>query len=161
MNDTATVATPTYADRIERSIDLQAPRDRVWQALTDAEEFGDWFGLKLQGQRFVPGQSNHAQLSIKGYEHVSLHLQIERIEPKTTMAYRWHPFAVDTSVDYSVEEPTLVTFTLADAADGGTRLTVVESGFDRVPAHRRLEAWRMNSAGWEGQLRNITQHLHG
>ena len=151
----------TYSDHIERSVQLQASRERVWQALTNAEEFGEWFGVKLQGQAFVPGQRNRAQLSIKGYEHVWLEMLIERVEPTTTMAYRWHPFAVDTSVDYSVEEPTLVTFTLTDAPDGTTQLTVVESGFDRVPAHRRLEAWRMNSGGWEGQLRNIAKHLHG
>ncbi|MBV8501663.1 MAG: SRPBCC family protein [Paucibacter sp.] len=149
------------SDRIERSVLLQASRARVWQALTNAEEFGEWFGVKLQGQAFVPGRRNRAQLSIKGYEHVWLEMLVERIEPQTTMAYRWHPFAIDMSVDYSVEEPTLVTFTLEDAVAGQTRLTVVESGFDRVPAHRRLEAWRMNSAGWEGQLRNITKHLHG
>lgn len=155
MNDTA------YSDRIERSVLLQASRERVWQALSNAEEFGEWFGVKLQGQTFVPGQRNRAQLSVQGYEHVWLEMLIERLEPTTTLAYRWHPFAVDVAVDYSVEEPTLVTFTLADAANGTTQLTVVESGFDRVPAHRRLEAWRMNSGGWEGQLRNITRHLHG
>jgi len=151
--------TPAYADRIERSILLNAGRERVWRALTNAEEFGTWFGLKLQGQVFKPGARNRAQLSIKGYEHIWLDLDIERVEPQTTFAYRWHPFAVDPAVDYAQEEPTLVTFTLADAPGGGTTLKVVESGFDRVPAHRRLEAWRMNNAGWDGQLRNITKHL--
>ncbi len=157
----ATLTPTTFSDRIERSVLLQASRARVWQALTDAEEFGEWFGMDMTGQAFVPGQRNRAKLSIKGYEHVSLEMQIERLEPTTTMAYRWHPFAVDMAVDYSVEEPTLVTFTLADAANGQTQLTVVESGFDRIPPQRRLEAWRMNSGGWEGQLRNITKHVHG
>ena len=154
-----TVEAP-YSDRIERSVLLQASRARVWLALTSAEEFGEWFGVDLKGQTFAPGQRNRAQLTIKGYEHVWLEMQLERLEPMTTMAYRWHPFAIDMAVDYSAEEPTLVTFTLAEAADGATELTVVESGFDRIPAHRRLEAWRMNSGGWEAQLRNIAQHLH-
>jgi len=151
--------TVAYSDRIERSILLNAARERVWRALTNAEEFGTWFGLKLQGQAFTPGARNRAQLSIKGYEHIWLDLAVERVEPQTTFAYRWHPFAIDPAVDYAQEEPTLVTFTLADAPGGGTTLKVVESGFDRVPAHRRLEAWRMNNAGWDGQLRNITKHL--
>lgn len=151
--------TPVYSDRIERSILLNAKRERVWRALTDAQEFGSWFGLKLEGQSFAPGARNRAQLSIKGYEHIWLDLAVERVEPQTTFAYRWHPYAVDPAVDYAQEEPTLVTFTLADTPGGGTTLKVVESGFDRVPAHRRLEAWRMNNAGWDGQLRNITKHL--
>lgn len=151
--------TPTYSDRIERSILLKARRERVWRALTEAEAFGTWFGLKLQGQSFAAGGRNRAQLSIKGYEHVWLDLAIECVEPQTTFAYRWHPFAIDPAMDYSQEEPTLVTFTLTDAPDGGTVLKVVESGFDRVPAHRRLEAWRMNNAGWDGQLRNIVRYL--
>ena len=158
MNDNAD---SNYSDRIERSVLLQARRERVWQAPSNAEEFGEWFGVKLQGQRFVPGQRNRAQLAIQGYEHVWLEMLVERLEPTTTMAYRWHPFAIDMSVDYSAEEPTLVTFTLADAANGATQLTVVESGFDRLPPQRRLEAWRMNSGGWEAQLQNIARHLHG
>lgn len=155
----ADIATPT--DRIERSTLLNAPRDRVWRALADAEAFGTWFGLKLQGQQFVPGQRNRAQITHPGYEHILLEIAVERVEPPTTFAYRWHPYAVDPAVDYAQEEPTLVTFTLADAPGGGTRLTVVESGFDRVPAHRRAEAWRMNSQGWDGQMAHIRQHLDG
>jgi uncharacterized protein YndB with AHSA1/START domain len=154
----STDTTPT-TDRIERSTLLNAPRERVWRALSSAEAFGTWFGLKLDGQTFAAGQRNRAQLSVKGYEHIWLDLAVERVEPQTTFAYRWHPFAVDPAVDYAQEEPTLVTFTLADAPGGRTQLTVVESGFDRVPAHRRAQAWRMNSAGWDGQLRNITRHL--
>jgi hypothetical protein len=66
---------------------------------------------------------------------------------------------MDPSVDYSKEEPTLVTFTLRDAPGGGTLLKVVESGFDKVPAGRRLEAFRMNSSGWDGQMQNIVRHM--
>lgn len=151
----------TSTDRIERHIDLNAPRERVWRALTQPDEFGAWFRVNLQGQAFVPGQRNRGPITYPGYEHLTMEITVERVEPTTTFAYRWHPYAVDPAVDYSHEAPTLVTFTLADAPGGGTRLTVVESGFDRLPAHRRDEAWRMNDGGWAAQVDNIAQHVHG
>src|SRR5689334_8530377 len=144
----------TATDRIERSILIHAPRERVWRALTNAEEFGTWFGVKMQGQTFAPGQRVRAQIATAGYEHVWFDVLVERMEPQQLMSYRWHPYAVDPAVDYSQEEPTLVTFTLQDAPGNGTLLTVVESGFDKVPPQRRLEAYRMNSGGWEAQLKN-------
>jgi uncharacterized protein YndB with AHSA1/START domain len=155
------MATTTTSDRIERSTLLNAPRERVWRALADPTEFGTWFGVNLQGQAFVPGQRNRGPITHPGYEHLTMEIAVERVEPPTTLAYRWHPYAVDPAVDYSHEEPTLVTFTLADAPGGGTQLTVVESGFDRLPAHRRDEAWRMNDGGWAAQLANIAQHVGG
>lgn len=90
--------------------------------------------------------------------HAWFDVVIERIEPKDLFSFRWHPYAVDPSVDYSEEQPTLVTFTLKDAPGNGTLLTVEESGFDHVPPHRRLEAFRMNSRGWEGQMDNIARY---
>jgi uncharacterized protein YndB with AHSA1/START domain len=147
-------------DRIERSIVIKAPRERVWRAISDAEEFGTWFGVNLKGIRFAPGQKARGNITYPGYEHIMFEAEIERVEPQSLLSYRWHPYAVDQSVDYSAEEPTLVTFTLADAADG-TLLTVVESGFDKVPPQRREEAFRMNSRGWDAQLDNIMRHLHG
>ena len=153
------MSTVLDSNRIERSIVINAPRDRVWRALSNAEEFGTWFGAKLQGQTFAPGQRARGQISISGYEHVWFDVVIERIEPQTLLSYRWHPYAVDPAVDYSKEHPTLVTFTLKDAPGNGTLLTVVESGFDNVPPQRRLEAFRMNSLGWEGQINNIVRHV--
>ena len=153
------MSTVLDSNRIERSIVINAPRDRVWRALSNAEEFGTWFGAKLQGQTFAPGQRARGQISISGYEHVWFDVVIERIEPQTLLSYRWHPYAVDPAVDYSKEQPTLVTFTLKDAPGNGTLLTVVESGFDNVPPQRRLEAFRMNSLGWEGQINNIVRHV--
>lgn len=147
-------------DRIERSIVIKAPRERVWRAISDAEEFGTWFGVNLKGIRFEPGQKARGNITYPGYEHIMFEAEIDRVEPQSLLSYRWHPYAVDQSVDYSVEEPTLVTFTLANAPDG-TLLTVVESGFDKVPPHRREEAFRMNSRGWDAQLDNIVRHLHG
>ena len=147
------------SNRIERSIVVNAPRDRVWRALSNAKEFGTWFGANLEGQAFEAGKRIRGQITIAGHEHVWFDVVIERIEPRDLLSYRWHPYAVDPSVDYSREQPTLVTFTLKDAPGNGTLLTVVESGFDDVPPHRRLEAFRMNSRGWEAQLSNILRHV--
>lgn len=155
------MSTVTETDRIERSVVIDAPRERVWRALTNAEEFGTWFGANLKGQTFAPGQRARGQITIPGYEHVYFDVVIDRIEPQKLLSYRWHPYAVDTAVDYTKETPTLVTFTLKDAPGNGTLLTVVESGFDNVPPHRRLEAFRKNSAGWEGQLPKIARHVTG
>lgn len=146
-------------NRIERSVIINAPRARVWRALADAEEFGTWFGVNLEGQTFASGQRARGQITHCGHEHVWFDVVIERIEPQELLSYRWHPYAIDPTVDYTKEQPTLVTFTLKDAPGNGTLLTVVESGFDNVPPHRRLEAFRMNSRGWEGQMDNIVRHV--
>jgi uncharacterized protein YndB with AHSA1/START domain len=145
-------------DRIECSTLINAPRARVWELLSNAEQFGTWFGANLKGQAFVPGQRARGNITYPGYEHIMFDVLVERVEPQQLLAYRWHPYAVDPAVDYTQEEPTLVTFTLADAPDNATLLKVVESGFDKVPPHRRLEAFRMNSGGWEAQMENIRRH---
>lgn len=146
-------------DRIERSIVINAPRERVWRALSNAEEFGTWFGAKLAGQAFAAGQRARGQITYPGYEHIFFDVLVERVEPQDLLSFRWHPGALDATVDYSGEEPTLVTFTLADAPDHGTLLKVVESGFDKLPPARRLEAFRMNSGGWDAQMKNIVRHV--
>ena len=145
-------------DRIERQVVLKAPRSRVWRALSNAEEFGTWFGVALKGKAFAAGQRTRGQIAIPGYEHIVFDVLVERVEPERLLSFRWHPYPADPSVDYSKETPTLVVFELEEAA-GGTLLRVVESGFDKIPAARRMEAFRMNSAGWDGQLKNITKHL--
>jgi uncharacterized protein YndB with AHSA1/START domain len=147
------------ADRIERSVLIDAPLDRVWQALADAETFGTWFGADLSGQAFVPGQRTRGPISHPGYEHLMFDVQVERVEPPRVLAFRWHPYAIDPAVDYSHETPTRVTFTLEPASGGATRLTVVESGFDQVPPQRRLEAFRMNGRGWDAQMSSIVRHV--
>lgn len=149
------------SDRIERSILIKAPRSRVWRALTTAEEFGRWFGADLRGQAFRAGQRTRGPITIDGYTHIQFDVDVERMEPETLFAWRWHPYAIDPKVDYSQEEPTRVTFTLADAPGNATLLTVVESGFDKVPPHRRMEAFRMNSGGWEAQVENVRRHVEG
>jgi uncharacterized protein YndB with AHSA1/START domain len=153
------MSTTLDTDRIERSIIINAPRDRVWKALSNAEEFGTWFGANLKGQTFAPGQRARGKLTFSGYEHIWFDVVVDRIEPPNLFSYHWHPYALDPAVDYSKEEPTLVTFTLKDAPGSGTLLTVVESGFDKVPQHRRQEALRMNTRGWEAQLKSIANHV--
>ena len=144
-------------DRIEKEIVLRAPRSRVWRALADAEEFGAWFGMRLEGT-FAPGGLVQGQMTMPGHEGVIIEMAIERMDPESRMSYRWHPYAVEPGVDYSSEPTTVVEFQLDEVAEG-TRLTVVESGFDRIPAARRAEALRKNDAGWAEQLENIARHV--
>jgi uncharacterized protein YndB with AHSA1/START domain len=148
----------TSTDRIERKILLKAPRARVWRALTDVAEFNNWFGVKLQGQHFTAGRTFCGPVTHPGYEHISMELTIEKIEPERLMSWRWHPHAIDPQVDYSSEPTSLVEFQLQDAV-GGTLLTVVESGIDNIPVARRLQVFRMNSEGWEIQVKNIEKHV--
>jgi uncharacterized protein YndB with AHSA1/START domain len=145
-------------DRIERKILLNAPRSRVWRALTNAEEFGSWFGVALKGKRFIAGERVQGNVSYPGYEHVVLEILIERVEPESLLSWRWHPAAIEPNVDYSREPTTLVVFELQEVQNG-TLLRVVESGFDKVPPARRLEAFRLNSEGWDEQMSNIKKHV--
>lgn len=147
------------SDRIERSIELKSPRARVWQALADTAAFGSWFGVNLAGQSFVAGQRVSGHITHPGYEHLRFDALVERVEHEALLSWYWHPYPIDPEIDYGREEPTLVTFALQDTAGGGTRVTVVESGFDKVPAARREEAFRMNSQGWDAQMVNLARHL--
>lgn len=144
-------------DRIEKKIVLRAPRSRVWRAIASAEEFGAWFGVKLDGA-FAPGARVEGRITTPGYEHVTMEITIERVEPERLLSYRWHPYAIESGVDYSGEPTTLVEFRLDEVA-GGTELTLVESGFDRIPLARRAEAFRMNDQGWAEQIKNIERHV--
>jgi uncharacterized protein YndB with AHSA1/START domain len=146
-------------DRIERSVIINASRERVWRALSDPQEFGTWFGVNLTGQTFSPGQTARGPITIKGYEHITWEVRVDRVEAPNLLSFHWHPYAIGPSADYSKEEPTLVTFTLKDAPENATLLTVIESGFDKVPPGRRLEAFRMNSRGWSEQMENIVRHV--
>jgi uncharacterized protein YndB with AHSA1/START domain len=150
-------STTPSTDRIEKEIVLRAPRARVWRALTDPTEFGAWFGVKLEGS-FSRGQPVKGKMTVKGYEGREFEMVVDEVAPEERFSYRWHPYAVDLTVDYSTEPMTLVAFRLEELGDG-TKLTVVESGFDGVPAARRAEAMRMNTHGWGIQLENIARHV--
>jgi len=152
------VQNSSSTDRIEKNVVLRAPRSRVWRAITNAEEFGTWFRMKLDGE-IAQGAKLHGKITHPGYEHVCpVEMLIEQIEPERYFSYRWHPYALDPKVDYSVEPTTLVEFILQET-DGGTAVTIVESGFDRIPLARRAEAFRMNDGGWSGQIKNLTQYV--
>lgn len=142
---------------IEKHIELNAPVDRVWRALTDSREFGEWFKVKIDGA-FEAGKESTGHITHPGYEHVQWHATVVDITPKKRFAFTWHPYAIDPKQDYSGETPTLVEF-LLEPNGKGTRLTIRESGFDKVPAHRRDEAFRMNDNGWAGQIKNIARHV--
>ena len=144
-------------DRIEKTVVLKAPRTDVWHAIATAEDFGAWFGARFTGA-FTPGATATCRITIPGYDHLAMELQIERMDAERYFSYRWHPYAVDQKVDYSKEPTTLVEFTLEDVADG-TRLTIVESGFDRIPESRRALAFRMNDGGWTSQIKNIDRYV--
>ena len=144
-------------DRIEKRIELKAPVSRVWRALTDHREFGQWFRVNLEGP-FAPGQTARGRIMHPGYEHVLWEAVVQKMEPERLFSFTWHPYAVDPKTDYSKEPPTLVEFRLEKAA-GGTLLLLTESGFEKIPAHRRIEALRMNDGGWTEQMKNIGRHV--
>ena len=151
---------PTTApstDRIEKQVTLDAPRSRVWRALTDVEQFNAWFGVSL-ATPFAPGAEVSGRINIRSYEHVTLTIWIETMEAERFFSFRWHPYAIEAGIDYSTEPTTLVSFTLEDAG-AGTRLTIVESGFDAIPESRRAKAFTMNSNGWNGQAEKIRKFL--
>jgi uncharacterized protein YndB with AHSA1/START domain len=144
-------------NQIEKRVELAAPVSRVWRALTDHRMFGEWFRVKLEGP-FVPGQVSRGRITHPGWEHVVWQATVLEMKPESLFSYTWHPYAVDPNVDYSKEQPTLVEFRLTPTAKG-TLLVITESGFDHIPAHRRMEALRMNTGGWEAQMENIARHV--
>lgn len=144
-------------DRIEKEILLHAPRSRVWRALTDVREFAEWFGFKMEGE-FRPGSTVKAQRPGAEWEHFKVEFKVLRMEPETYFSYRWHPYPGDPKMDYSTEPETLVEIRLEDDAQG-TRLTVVESGFDRLLAARHAEVFPKHEKGWVGQLENIRKYV--
>jgi uncharacterized protein YndB with AHSA1/START domain len=145
------------SNTIEKRIELKAPVSRVWRALTDHREFGEWFRVKLEGP-FVPGQVSRGRITYPGYEHVKWEVTVQKIEPERLFSFTWHPYAVDPNVDYSSEPTTLVEFRL-EPKGGDTVLVVTESGFDAIPKERRFEAFRMNEGGWTAQMTNIQRHV--
>ena len=146
------------ADRIEKQMELKAPVSRVWRALTDYREFGEWFRVKLEGP-FVPGAMSRGHITWPGYEHLQWEAVVKAMEPERLFSFTWHPYAVDPKMDYSQEPQTLVEFRLEKTANG-TLLTVTESGFDKIPAARRAEAFLRNDGGWAQQMKNIESHVN-
>ena len=149
--------TTTTSDRIERQVFLKAPRSRVWRALTDSSQFGEWFGIRADSA-FTAGARVRAVVTHPQYEGLIFDMLIEEVVPEHFFSWRWHPNAIDGARDYSTEPTTLVAFRLDDVP-GGTLLKVVESGFDAVPAERRLDAYRGNTQGWDYQMNAINDYV--
>jgi uncharacterized protein YndB with AHSA1/START domain len=145
-------------DKIEKHVDLKAPMSRVWRALTDAEQFGAWFGVKFDGP-FVPGKVAKGRFTIPNFTHLVGDFHIERIDqPAGVFTFRWHPFAIEPNVDYSAEPLTTVAFTLTETT-AGSHLQITEAGFDALPAERRAKAFASNTEGWSIQSKHITEYL--
>lgn len=160
--------TSVSTDRIEKHITLRAPRSRVWQAIANSDEFGQWFGVRFDAPfaagatvagRIV-GTTVDAEVAKmqQPYADKRFEITIEQMEPERLFSFRWHPHAVDAGTDYSKEPTTLVTFVLEDA-QGGTKLTVTESGFDQIPLERRAKAFSGNEQGWAIQMTLIEKYL--
>lgn len=145
------------ADAVTKQIELKASPARVWRALTDHEEFGVWFRVRLDAP-FMKGKVATGHVTYPGYEHLKWQATIKEMQAEKLFSFTWHPYAIDPEVDYSKEEPTLVEFRL-EQKNGGTLLTVTESGFEKVPKARRAEAFRMNEGGWAIQMQNIAEHV--
>jgi uncharacterized protein YndB with AHSA1/START domain len=157
-------------DRIEKKVLLRAPRERVWRAISDAKQFGTWFGVEFDGP-FVAGAAMKGRMTPtkvdlevakvqEPYAGRGFDCTIDRIEPMSLFSFRWHPFAIEPDVDYSKEPTTLVTFQLEEAS-GGTQLTITESGFDKIPLERRAKAFSANEGGWTKQAELIAKYLDG
>ena len=156
------------SDRIEKQVLLQAPLSRVWRALTDHTEFGLWFGVRFEAP-FRPGSSVSGVITPttmdeeiakeqQPYAGMRFTIAVDRVEPEKVFSFRWNPHGVDETADFSNELKTLVEFTLQETADG-VLLTVVESGFDRIPLERRATAFTANEGGWTMQMILIRKYV--
>jgi uncharacterized protein YndB with AHSA1/START domain len=144
-------------DSIEKKVELKAPISRVWQALTDYHEFGEWFRVKLDGP-LISNKISRGYLTYPGYEHYKWEILVKNVVPESLFSFTWHPYALDLKRDYSKEAQTLIEFHLKPISTG-TLLLVKESGFDQLPLDRRSEAFRMNEKGWSEQMKNIEAYL--
>jgi uncharacterized protein YndB with AHSA1/START domain len=156
MSSTSTSSTHSNStDQIEKTMVLRAPRSKVWRALTDPAQFSEWFGARLK-DAFDPGARVRGPVTSRGYEHLTMDITIDRVEPERLFSWRWQPGG-DANIDPS-EPMTLVVFELEEVPEG-TRLTVRESGFDRIPVPRRGKAYRENDKGWTGQFENLRKYV--
>jgi len=149
----------TDLSRIEKRIHLRAPQAKVWRAITSGKEFSKWFGVEMEGEgEFAPGAQIWMVTTMEGYAGMRFWVTVEKMEPERLFSWRWHPGAVDPNVDYSKEPTTLVEFHL-EAGDGGTWVTVMETGFDQIPLERRAAVYKDNQGGWEYQMKSLTSYV--
>ena len=155
-------------DRIEKQILLRAPIQRVWRAISDSTEFGTWFGMKFDAP-FAPGKTVRGEIvgttvdpdvgrAQSRHKGMTFDITIEKMEPEREFSMRWHPFAIDPTIDYSAEPTTLVTFALQEVPEG-VMLTVTESGFDKIPLERRAQAFSANEQGWNFMVTVLEKYV--
>jgi uncharacterized protein YndB with AHSA1/START domain len=156
------------SDRIQKVAVLKAPREKVWKAVSDAKQFGAWFGVDFEGDfkagahmtgTMRPTQADpEVAKQQEAYKGMKFEFWVDEIQPPSRISFRWHPFAIDPKVDYSSEPATHIVFELAEV-DGGTKLTITETGFDKIPLHRRVEAFKANEGGWAKQLELLEKYV--
>lgn len=149
-------------DAIIKTVDIAAPIAKVWDALTDYRKFGQWFMVALD-QPFAVGKTSTGHMTYPGYEQYRWEARVVAIEPMTRFAYEWPATGGDKNLMESgiaVPEWTLCEFLLEPTSDG-TRLTVTESGFDKVPEPRRTNVMRSNDGGWAEQVLNVRRYVEG
>src|SRR5262245_5891986 len=112
-------------DLVEKQIELKAPVARVWRALTDHREFGEWFRVKID-RPFAVGEVSRGHITYPGYEYLKWEATIQKMEPEKLFSFTWHPYAIDPAVDYTTEPTNLVEFRL-EATDDGHVIRVTES----------------------------------
>lgn len=144
-------------DRIEKVADLAAPVSRVWKALTDHKEFGEWFNVRLN-EPFEVGATTTGNITYPGYEHMQWVSVTEKLEHEELFTFSWPPSAVDPDSTYSDDAKVMVEFRL-EPIDTGTRLTITETGFMQFPDSKRLEVLRSNKQGWDIQAENIAAYV--
>lgn len=148
----------TTTDQIQKHITLRAPLSKVWKAIATPAQFGEWFGVRFEVDTFEPSAVVRGRFLSEKYADLQWEMIIDRVQPQSLFSFRWHPYAMDKNVDYSMEERTLIRFELKETA-GGTELTITESGFDKVPLARRAEAFRMNSMGWGMKAEDLQRYV--
>jgi len=158
-------------ERIEKQILLRAPIERVWRAVSDSREFGEWFGVVFDGPfvahtrvtgKIAPTKADpEVAKTQEPYAGMAFEFTVDSVEAPHLISFRWHPFAVEPGVDYSLEPTTLIVFELK-AQGASTLLVITESGFDGIPLARRAKAFTMNEKGWDAQTRLLEKYLaHG
>ncbi|MGO9261554.1 MAG: SRPBCC family protein [Bryobacteraceae bacterium] len=149
--------TPSQLSKIEKRIVIRAPRQRVWRALTNFEEFARWFRVEASSSAFESGARVDMVSTHPCGPGAKFFVVVEAMEPERLFSWRWYPGVQPPGADYEAEPSTLVEFRLEDT-EGGTLVTVVESGFDRLSLDRRAKAFEENEKGWEIQLAALAEY---
>lgn len=150
-------------DKIEKQIVVKAPIARVWRAISDSEQFGEWFRVKLDGP-FVLGEVTTGKVTVPGFEHMIWRSVTTVIEAERRLAFTWNPYDYEPYDDETeaarADAPQMLVEFRLESTDEGTRVTIVESGFASLPDDARREAMFLrNEGGWNEQVSNIKNYV--